>query len=63
MGPPPIRRLQLDDPVAAEALPPAAASNGGAPQQSGFIAAKRSVGAPQFSIRRMEIDRVSVFYG
>ncbi len=64
-SPPPIRRLQLDDPEAArEALPASpTSSNGEAPQQSGFIAAKRSVGAPQFSIRRMEIDEVSVFYG
>jgi len=61
--PPPIRRLQLDDPAPAQALPPAPSSNGDGPQQSGFTAAKRSIGAPQFSIRRMEIDKVSVFYG
>ncbi|HEY6730333.1 MAG TPA: phosphate ABC transporter ATP-binding protein [Solirubrobacterales bacterium] len=63
-SPPPIRRLKLDDPEpASEASAPAASGNGHAAQQSGFIAAKRSVGAPQFSIRRMEIDEVSVFYG
>jgi phosphate transport system ATP-binding protein len=62
-SPPPIRRLQLDDPAPArEAMPPAATGNGHAPQQSGFTAAKRSIGAPQFSIRRMEIDEVSVSY-
>jgi phosphate transport system ATP-binding protein len=64
-SPPPIRRLQLEDPKpATEVTAPARSSNGHAqPQQSGFIAAKRSVGAPQFSIRRMEIDEVSVHYG
>jgi phosphate transport system ATP-binding protein len=65
--PPPIRRLPLEDtPAASPAVPPAPASNGNghvaAPQQSGFTAAKRSISAPQFSIRRMEIDQVSVFY-
>jgi phosphate transport system ATP-binding protein len=31
-------------------------------QRGGFTAARRAVGAPQFSIRRMEIDNVSVAY-
>lgn len=63
-SPPPIRRLQLENPEpATEVMPPATSSNGHGPQQSGFTAAKRSVGAPQFSIRRMEIDEVSVHYG
>jgi len=31
-------------------------------QRGGFTAARRSIGAPQFSIRRMEIDNVSVAY-
>jgi phosphate transport system ATP-binding protein len=63
-GPPPIRRLPLEHPEAAtEVIAPEPSSNGHAPQQSGFTTAKRSVGAPQFSIRRMEIDKVSVFYG
>jgi phosphate transport system ATP-binding protein len=61
-GPPPIRRLKLEDPAAAEVAAPDPSGSGGAPQQSGFTAAKRSVGAPQFSIRRMEIDDVSVSY-
>ncbi|MGE0066843.1 MAG: phosphate ABC transporter ATP-binding protein [Solirubrobacterales bacterium] len=65
--PPPIRRLPLEDPLPASEVAPPAASNGhGAAQgtqQSGFTAAKRSISAPQFSIRRMEIDKVSVFYG
>ncbi|HZO07425.1 MAG TPA: phosphate ABC transporter ATP-binding protein, partial [Solirubrobacterales bacterium] len=68
--PPPVRRLPLEDtPPAHEAAPPATSTNGhGNPaavpaQQSGFTSAKRSISAPQFSIRRMEIDKVSVFYG
>jgi len=67
--PPPIRRLPLEDPPAAtEVGPPIQGTNGhgnaaALPQQSGFTAAKRSISAPQFSIRRMEIDKVSVFYG
>ncbi len=69
--PPPVRRLPLEDtPPAREAVPaPPVGTNGHEaptttlPQQSGFTAAKRSISAPQFSIRRMEIDKVSVFYG
>jgi phosphate transport system ATP-binding protein len=62
--PPPIRRLRLEDPEpATEVLPPAENGNGHSPQGSGFIAARRSIKAPQFSIRRMEIDDVSVYYG
>jgi phosphate transport system ATP-binding protein len=62
--PPPIRRLELEDPAAAtQVAPPTPAANGDAPQQqSGFTSARRSIGAPQFSIRRMEIDDVSVAY-
>ncbi|MGN6275832.1 MAG: phosphate ABC transporter ATP-binding protein [Solirubrobacterales bacterium] len=63
-GPPPIRRLKLEDPEpATEVTGPLAPALGPGAQQSGFTAAKRSIGAPQFSIRRMEIDDVSVFYG
>jgi phosphate transport system ATP-binding protein len=64
MTPPPIRRLPLEDPgPAREALPPAQANgNGGAPTRAAFTAARRSIGAPQFSIRRMEVDNVSVSY-
>jgi phosphate transport system ATP-binding protein len=66
-SPPPIKRLELEDPEAAtQILPPdpAVNGNGQAPASSGgFTGARRSIGAPQFSIRRMEIDDVSVFYG
>jgi phosphate transport system ATP-binding protein len=64
--PPPIRRLELEDPNAAtQVLPPAngaAPTNGSAPGPGGFTAARRTISAPQFSIRRMEIDNVSVSY-
>jgi phosphate transport system ATP-binding protein len=64
--PPPIRRLPLEETQPArEVAPPAAGSengDGAAPAPGGFTAARRSIGAPQFSIRRMEIDDVSVSY-
>jgi phosphate transport system ATP-binding protein len=61
--PPPIRRLPLEDPTAARQVAPSARSaNGGASAPGGFTGARRSIGAPQFSIRRMEIDDVSVSY-
>jgi phosphate transport system ATP-binding protein len=62
--PPPIRRLELEDPAAAQQVaPPVNSSNGdGAAASGGFTGARRSIGAPQFSIRRMEIDDVSVSY-
>jgi phosphate transport system ATP-binding protein len=66
--PPPIRRLPLEEtPPAHEVAPPAAAGkdgegSGAQPTSGGFTAARRSIGAPQFSIRRMEIDDVSVSY-
>jgi phosphate transport system ATP-binding protein len=62
--PPPIRRLPLEDPAAATRVaPPAPAANGnGTASPGGFTGARRSIGAPQFSIRRMEIDDVSVSY-
>ena len=63
--PPPIRRLELEDPRAAQQVaPPSAqpAAGNGAPAPGGFTGARRSIGAPQFSIRRMEIDDVSVSY-
>jgi phosphate transport system ATP-binding protein len=61
--PPPIRRLPLEDPSPArEAAAPA--RTGSAPATSGgFTAARRSIGAPQFSIRRMEVDDVTISYG
>ena len=63
-APPPIRRLPLEQaPPAREVAPPATApSHGVAAPSGGFTAARRSIGAPQFSIRRMEIDDVSVSY-
>jgi phosphate transport system ATP-binding protein len=62
--PPPIRRLRLEDPEAARQVAPASPNgNGAAPAQAGgFTGARRSIGAPQFSIRRMEIDQVTVSY-
>ena len=50
--------------VAAARTAPSAAptATAPAPQPGGFTAARRSIGAPQFSIRRMEIDDVSVSY-
>ncbi len=61
--PPPIRRLDLDSGPATEvAAPPASPNGDGAVQKSGFTAARRSITAPQFSIRRMEIDQVTVSY-
>jgi phosphate transport system ATP-binding protein len=65
LTPPPIRRLPLEDPYAARQVPPSAHSNGNGSDPgagSAFTAARRSIGAPQFSIRRMEVDNVSVSY-
>ena len=62
-APPPIRRLPLEGTAPATEVAPSASPNGdGASTSSGFTAAKRSISAPQFSIRRMEIDDVSVSY-
>ena len=62
--PPPIRRLPLEDPAPAREAAPAPARSGGAPTApGGFTAARRSIGAPQFSIRRMEVDDVTISYG
>ena len=52
--PPPIRRLDPQDPTPAQQAPA---------QATNFVAAKRSIAAPQFSIRRMEVDKVSIHYG
>ena len=62
--PPPIRRLPIEDSApATQVAPPTAAPGGnGVAASSGFTAARRSISAPQFSIRRMEIDDVSVAY-
>ncbi|HEY8083688.1 MAG TPA: phosphate ABC transporter ATP-binding protein [Solirubrobacterales bacterium] len=62
--PPPIRRLELNETqVARQIAPPTQPANGhGAPAPSGFTGARRSIGAPQFSIRRMEVDNLSVSY-
>lgn len=63
--PPPIRRLPLQDAPPAHQVPPGTPAPGanGESQRSGFVGARRSIGAPQFPIRRMEIDNVSVSYG
>ena len=63
-APPPIRRLPLEGfaPATEVAPPPASTAADGTSGTSGFTAAKRSISAPQFSIRRMEIDDVSVSY-
>jgi phosphate transport system ATP-binding protein len=62
-GPPPIRRLPLEDVPAAREVPPSVVASGNvAPAPVGFTGARRSIGAPQFSIRRMEVDDVSVSY-
>jgi len=65
-SPPPIRRLELEKPNPAQEVAPPLSSgngNGGAPgAPSGFTGARRSIGAPQFSIRRMEVDNLSVSY-
>jgi phosphate transport system ATP-binding protein len=53
--PPPIRRLDPQDPNPAHEAAPASGTN--------FVSAKRSIAAPQFSIRRMEVDKVSIHYG
>jgi phosphate transport system ATP-binding protein len=68
LNPPPVRRLPLEEPGAARQVPapPEHANgngNGNGSAGSAFAAARRSIGAPQFSIRRMEIDDVSVSYG
>jgi len=54
-APPPIRRLDPQDPTPARQV--------AAPAAGGFVAARRSLAAPRFSIRRMEVDGVSVHYG
>jgi phosphate transport system ATP-binding protein len=53
-APPPIRRLDPQNPTAAQEA---------APTATNFVSAKRSIEAPQFSIRRMEVDQVSIYYG
>jgi phosphate transport system ATP-binding protein len=75
LTPPPVRRLPLDDPGPAREVPaPVQPSENGHRNGAGsgvkipaggggFTAARRSIAAPQFSIRRMEVDRVSVTYG
>jgi phosphate transport system ATP-binding protein len=67
-APPPIRRLDPQDPNPAREAGPATGApqsngNGAAAHTGGFTAAKRSLAAPQFSIRRMEVDQVSIHYG
>ncbi|HEU4944649.1 MAG TPA: phosphate ABC transporter ATP-binding protein [Solirubrobacterales bacterium] len=55
----------MEDSVpATQVAPPATTTsgNGAIAAPGGFTAARRSISAPQFSIRRMEIDDVSVSY-
>jgi phosphate transport system ATP-binding protein len=56
--------LPLEDaPAAGQVTAPVGVpSRAGVAAPGGFTAARRSIGAPQFSIRRMEIDDVSVSY-
>jgi phosphate transport system ATP-binding protein len=52
-----------DAPAANQVTAPVGVPNrDGVAAPRGFTAARRSIGAPQFSIRRMEIDSVSVSY-
>jgi phosphate transport system ATP-binding protein len=65
--PPPIRRLDLEEATTAREVAAAPSSNGhgtapGAAIPGGFTGARRSIGPPQFSIRRMEVDNLSVTY-
>jgi phosphate transport system ATP-binding protein len=61
--PPPIRRLELEDPRAARQVAPSEpGQQDTATTPGGFTGARRSIGAPQYSIRRMEIDNLSVSY-
>jgi phosphate transport system ATP-binding protein len=73
LAPPPIRRLPLEDAPPATQVPPGVdvpvergphghRSTATPQAPSGFTAARRSIGAPQFSIRRMEIDDLHVSY-
>ena len=64
LTPPPIRRLQRDNTPSAQQVPAPPSTNGHDPASTGgFTGARnRRIGAPQFSIRRMEIDDVSVAY-
>ncbi len=69
LTPPPVRRLELDDPAAREVAAPANGNgngNGHAPaaetQGTGF-ARHRLIGPPQVSIPRMEVEQLSVAYG
>ena len=54
-APPPIRRLDPKDPTPA--------TEAAAERSTNFVSAKRSILPPQFSIRRMEVDDVSIHYG
>jgi phosphate transport system ATP-binding protein len=71
-APPPIRRLELEEPAPAQEVvagdvpgvsgPYASSTPGTSRAPGGFTGARRSIGAPQFSIRRMEVDNLSVSY-
>jgi phosphate transport system ATP-binding protein len=62
--PPPIRRLDPEDPYgASEAPPPPPGGNGASPVAGSTFAKHRKVGSPQFSIPRMQVEGLSVAYG
>jgi phosphate transport system ATP-binding protein len=64
VNPPPIRRLDPQDPFGAGEAPAVEPStNGGSATPSSSFAHHRKVGAPQFSIPRMEVENLSVAYG
>ena len=72
LRPPPVRRLDLEDPVPAREIPaPSTNGHGRDPDPSGASAqpatapqfAHRRIGTPQVSIPRMEVEQVTIRYG
>jgi phosphate transport system ATP-binding protein len=67
LNPPPVRRLELEDPSPAQEVAPATNGHGGSPAAEPALASQfarhRRIGTPQVSIPRMSIDEVSVTYG
>ena len=69
LTPPPVRRLDPDDPLPAREAEPAPAPSNGirgtgvAAGSASQFTKHRKIGAPQLSIPRMEIDNLSVCYG
>ncbi len=61
--PPPIRRLDPQDPYgASEAPPPTPSGNGASASAGSSFSQHRKVGSPQFSIPRMQVEGLSVAY-